>query len=399
MKRSEIKKIPLSDTALANLEPESVDYRIRDSGKLYFFVKKDGSKSWQYRSKNELGKDGYQGLGSYPNVSGQYARKKASELALKESNGEIVRFSKHYKKHIDSKKNLTFEVIINDWLETKKNTWDEETFYKAKKSIQKHVIKEFGYRECISIKKKEWFDFFQRLRTVNKINNQVDKLISYCTNAYDLANIKGLIEENPLVRMSRHITRFTQGNMSHVELHELPELINKVRNYPSRRMVIGIELAILLSPRPSELRCATWEQFDFKKKLWNRPAEVMKGGIAHTIPLPKQAITLLKELETYKTESPYLFPSRTTYQKPISDGTFNAVLNRCGYKGKQTMHGFRHIASTALNNQFSDKEQVIEACLAHKKKGVKAVYDKSNHLEERKLIMQWWADHIEHISK
>lgn len=399
MKRSEIKKKPLSDTTLANLEPENGDYRVKDSGSLYFFVKKDGSKYWQYRCKDELGKDGYKGLGSYRNVSGQYARKKAKELALKEANGEIIRFSKYHKKHIDSKKNLTFEIIINDWLETKRGVWSETTFSKAKSSIERHVIKEFGHRECITIKKKEWFDFFQGLRTINNINNQVDKLISYCTNAYDLANIKGLIEDNPLVRMSRHITRFTQGNMSHVELDELPELINKVRKYPSRTMVIGIELAILLFPRPTELRCATWDQFDFKKKLWNRPAEVMKGGIAHTIPLPKQAITLLKELETYKTESPYLFPSRRTYQEPVSDGTFNTVLKRCGYTGKQTMHGFRHIASTALNNQFSDKEQVIEVCLAHKKKGVKAVYDKSNHLEERKLIMQWWADHIEHISK
>jgi len=395
MKRSEIKKKPLSDTTLANLEPENGDYRVKDSGSLYFFVKKDGSKYWQYRCKDELGKDGYKGLGSYRNVSGQYARKKAKELALKEANGEIIRFSKYHKKHIDSKKNLTFEVIINDWLETKRGVWSETTFSKAKSSIERHVIKEFGHRECITIKKKEWFDFFQGLRTVNNINNQLDKLISYCTNAYDLANIKGLIEDNPLVRMSRHITRFTQGNMSHVELDELPELINKVRKYPSRTMVIGIELAILLFPRPTELRCATWDQFDFKKKLWNRPAEVMKGGIAHTIPLPKQAITLLKELETYKTESPYLFPSRRTYQEPVSDGTFNTVLKRCGYTGKQTMHGFRHIASTALNNQFSDKEQVIEACLAHKKKGVKAVYDKSNHLEERKLVMQWWADYIE----
>lgn len=395
MKRSEIKKKPLSDTTLANLEPENGDYRVKDSGSLYFFVKKDGSKYWQYRCKDELGKDGYKGLGSYRNVSGQYARKKAKELALKEANGEIIRFSKYHKKHIDSKKNLTFEVIINDWLETKRGVWSETTFSKAKSSIERHVIKEFGHRECITIKKKEWFDFFQGLRTVNNINNQLDKLISYCTNAYDLANIKELIEDNPLVRMSRHITRFTQGNMSHVELDELPELINKVRKYPSRTMVIGIELAILLFPRPTELRCATWDQFDFKKKLWNRPAEVMKGGIAHTIPLPKQAITLLKELETYKTESPYLFPSRRTYQEPVSDGTFNTVLKRCGYTGKQTMHRFRHIASTALNNQFSDKEQVIEACLAHKKKGVKAVYDKSNHLEERKLVMQWWADYIE----
>lgn len=398
MKRTEIKKRPLSDTTLANLEPENGDYRVKDSGSLYFFVKKDGSKYWQYRCKDELGKDGYKGLGSYRNVSGQYARKKAKELALKEANGEVVRFSKYHKKHIDSKKNLTFEVIIIDWLDTKKTTWGEKTFTKARDSIQKHVIKEFGHRGCISIKKKEWFDFFQSLRTVNKINNQVDKLISYCTNAYDLAIVKGLIDDNPLVRISKHIAHYTQGNMSHVELHELPELINKVRNYPSRTMIIGIELAILLFPRPSELRCARWEQFDFKKKLWNRPAEVMKGRLAHTIPLSKQAIVLLKELEMYKTESPFLFPSRRTYLEPVSDGTFNAVLNRCGYKGRQTVHGFRHIASTALNNQFSDKEQVIEACLAHKKKGVKAVYDKSNHLEERKLIMQWWGNYVESVT-
>ena len=95
----------------------------------------------------------------------------------------------------------------------------------------------------------------------------------------------------------------------------------------------------------------------------------MKNGIAHAVPLPKQAIVLLKELQLYKTESNLLFPSRGSLTKPISDNTFNMALNRMGYKGRQNPHGFRHIASTALNNRFSDKEQVIETCLAHMKKG------------------------------
>ena len=115
--------------------------------------------------------------------------------------------------------------------------------------------------------------------------------------------------------------------------------------------------------------------------------------------MPRQAITLLKELEQYRTESNLLFAGRNSLSKPISDSTFNMALNRMGYKDRQNPHGFRHIASTALNNQFSGKAQVIEACLAHKKKGEKATYDKATHLEERVEVMQWWADHIDGLVK
>ncbi|WP_228129332.1 tyrosine-type recombinase/integrase [Acinetobacter tjernbergiae] len=111
----------------------------------------------------------------------------------------------------------------------------------------------------------------------------------------------------------------------------------------------------------------------------------------------RQAITLLKELEQYRTESDLLFAGRNSLSQPISDNTFNMALNRMGYKGRQNPHGFRHIASTALNNQFSDKEQVVEACLAHMKKGVKGAYDKGSHLEERVGMMQWWADYVDQL--
>src|SRR5690606_39633648 len=99
------------------------------------------------------------------------------------------------------------------------------------------------------------------------------------------------------------------------------------------------------------------------------------------VPLPPQAITLLKELKEIQPESEFLFPSRLSVHKTISDMTFNLALNRLGYEGKQNPHGFRHLASTTMNDRFSDKEQVIEVCLAHKKKGVKGVYDKSQHLD------------------
>lgn len=125
----------------------------------------------------------------------------------------------------------------------------------------------------------------------------------------------------------------------------------------------------------------------------------MKCGIRHVVPLPLQAIQLIQLQKSLCPISKYLFCSRDSLSEPISDCTLNNALKNLGYRGKQSPHGFRHIASTALNTKFSSSSQEIEAALAHKKKGVKAIYDKSTHLESRILIMDWWADYLDEISK
>ena len=125
----------------------------------------------------------------------------------------------------------------------------------------------------------------------------------------------------------------------------------------------------------------------------------MKRGIEHGIPLSQHVMNLLIELKEISPESEYLFPSRDNINKPISNLTFNAALNRLGYRGKQNPHGFRHIASTNLNKNFSSKSQVIESALSHLKGGVKGAYDKEAHLEERYEIMEWWSNYIESLLK
>ncbi|WP_278397423.1 tyrosine-type recombinase/integrase [Acinetobacter venetianus] len=399
MKRAAIKKRPLSDTALANLEPEEKDYRERDTGTLYFLVQKTGKKSWQFRYKNEKGTWSWKGLGAYPSVSGASARRKANELSIKIANGEILETRKQVKNKQQEIAQKKFNVLMNEWLDTKKSSWGEETFDKAKKSINRHIIPKFGERDFTEITPKEWFDFFQGLQRGLNIHTQVEKLTSYCRNAYDWAKFQAKINFNPIEGMTKHLDKKVGGNMKFVEIDELPQLITDIRNHHQRELAIGLELMALLFPRPVELRFATWDQFNFEKAIWIKPAEIMKRDIAHAVPLPKQAITLLKELEQYRTESELLFVGRNSLSKPISDNTFNMALNRMGYKGRQNPHGFRHIASTALNNQFSDKEQVVEACLAHMKKGVKGAYDKGTHFEERVGMMQWWADYIDSLVK
>ncbi|POZ06983.1 DUF4102 domain-containing protein [Acinetobacter baumannii] len=161
MKRSAIKKRPLSDTTLLNLEPENKDYRERDSNSLYFLVQKTGKKSWQLRYKNENGNWTWMGLGAYPEVSGALARRKANEQLEKIARGESIETKSILKSKQQKVANQTFSILINEWLNTKKANWGTPTFDKAKKSIERHIIPVFGDRDFTSISPIEWFTFFR----------------------------------------------------------------------------------------------------------------------------------------------------------------------------------------------------------------------------------------------
>ncbi len=399
MKRSEVKVGKrLSDTTLEALEldPKVSEYKIHDGDHLYFRVQGNGKKSWVLRYKNNDGKWAVLGLGSYPMVSGALARKKAKEFQIQLSNGESIKTKKDIRAEKKTEHDFLFKTLMDSWLATKKSNWGDKTYEKAVKSIEKHIYPHFGQRNYLTIEPNEWLTFFQSLQNDSGILTQVEKLTAYCRSAYNLAKFNKKITFNPLEGMTQFLAKRQKNNMKHVGLDELPELLKAIRSNPSRPIGIGLELMVLLFPRPSELREALWSDFDLDKAIWVKPAERTKTGVIHGVPLPHQAITLLKELENYKTASDFLFPSRDSYEKPVSDMTFNTALNRLGYKNRQNPHGFRHIASTALNNQFSDKSQVVEACLGHIKKGVKGVYDKGSHFDERIEMMQWWANKVDY---
>lgn len=181
--------------------------------------------------------------------------------------------------------------------------------------------------------------------------------------------------------------------MAHVDEKELPQLLRAIDNYPTPDSRIGLKLLVMLFCRPSELREAQWDEFDLDEAVWNIPEQRMKKRREHIIPLPRQAVALIKELKELSGHSDYLFPSRSNQHKPKSDTVFIMALRRLGYEGRQTPHGFRHIASTLLNNKGFD-ERHIEAALAHVKDGVAGVYNKAQYLNDRKYMMQWYADHL-----
>ncbi|ENV46325.1 hypothetical protein P255_00464 [Acinetobacter brisouii CIP 110357] len=398
MKRSQIKKRPMSDTTLSNLESEDKDYRELDGNGLYFFVQKNGNKSWQLRYKKPNGKWAWLGLGGYPQIGGELARKKAQELIADIGKGENPIITKQERKAKElEENNATFEALAKEWIDTKQNTWVADTLTRNRGALEKHIYPTFGKRLFVSIRPIEWMEHLKGIQQEHKIYEQVKRIRTMCRDIYDYAKVTGRIDYNPLEGLHKFLESGKKENMAHVDEKELPPLLRAIDNYPTPDIRIGLKLLTMLFCRPSELREAQWHEFDLDEGLWNIPEERMKKRREHIIPLPTQAVNLLNELKSIRGESEYLFPSRSNPNKPKSDTVFIMALRRLGYEGRQTPHGFRHIASTLLNNKGFD-ERHIEAALAHVKDGVAGVYNKAQYLNDRKHLMQWYADHLEQLA-
>lgn len=399
----------MSDTTLATLEPEASEYRELDGNGLYFRVKPDGKKAWLFRYKKPCGKWSWLGLGSYPEVSGQLARQKASELLADISGGNNPLVTKQQKKQAELEASKsTFEALFLEWFNGKVTQtvtpWTDGTAKRTRAAIENHILPAMGKRLFNEITPQEWFMLFQTIqRKTNRqgkpIIEQAKRIRQNCHEIYDLAKVTGRINYNPLEGIHKFLETAKAQNMAHVSENELPALLRAIRNYSARDVSIGLQLLSMLFPRPSELREAVWSEFDLNARLWTIPPERMKRRREHVIPLPDQAVTLLKELQQYSEASPYLFPSRKRNSKSpvLSDMTFTQALRRLGYEGRQTPHGFRHIASTLLNSKGFN-ENHIEAALSHVKEGVAGVYNKAAYLDDRKTMMQWYADHLDKLA-
>ncbi|MEN8360082.1 tyrosine-type recombinase/integrase [Acinetobacter baumannii] len=401
MKRTDPIKKPMKDTVLSSLEPEAdTEYRINDGDNLHFVVSPKGNKRWDFRYKNPLTqKWNWMGLGAYPEVSGKLARQKAAAAR------ELLADGIDPKEHRDQEKQallnsdkFSFKSLAVEYCNNK--TWTDGTRTRNEGALNNHVYPLMGNRDYRKITKKEWLDLIRDIqkklhpRTGKPIVEMGNRIRGLCRDIYDLAEVTGLIEFNPLSGLEKFIEKHKQQNMDSVKIDELPKLLVDIRAYPSRVTSIGLQLLSMLACRPTELREAIWDEFNLEKGLWIIPSKRMKKRIEHTIPLPIQALTLLNELKTYSGNSAYLFKSRSDSNRPVSNNTFNKALKSMGYQGKQTPHGFRHIFSTELREQGFARDHV-EAALAHKVGGVEGVYNKAIYVEPRKAMIQRWADYLD----
>ncbi|MCV4097216.1 tyrosine-type recombinase/integrase [Pseudomonas aeruginosa] len=399
MKRSEIKRRPLADTTLAGLEPEATPYRELDGAGLYFRVKPNGQKSWNFRYKKPDGKWSWLGLGSYPEVSGSAARQKAAELRADAADGKSPLATKHARKASELEAaNSTFEALAREWIKVRLPGWADNTAKRTVGALELHAFPVFGKRLYTEILPIEWMEFFKGMEQKGIIE-QMGRVRRSCKEIYDLARVTGRAVHNPLDGLSRFLQSKPAENYAHVSAKELPALLRAIGAYPhAHDLRLGLRLLMLTGVRPSELREAAWEEFDRNAGLWTIPAERMKKRRAHTVPLSRQALDALEQLHRMTGVYPLLFPGRNDRTKPRSNMAFNMALRRMGYEGRQTGHGFRHIASTTLREHGFAKEHV-EAQLSHAEDGVAGVYNKAIYLEQRRTMMQWYADHLDELER
>lgn len=398
MKRSEIKRRPLADTVLVTLEPEASTYRELDGNGLYFRVKPNGQKSWELRYKKADGKWSWLGMGGYPEVSGALARQKATKLRDSTAkDGSALATKRAIRVAEIEAANNTFEHLAREWFAIKRKTWTEGTAVRTIGALEKHVFPVFGKRTYCNILPMEWMDFLRGMEQTG-IVEQTSRVRGMCKEIYDLARVTGRATHNPLEGLHKFLLTKPVENFAHVSVDELPSLLRAVRAYPHASDVrIGLQLLSMLACRPTELREASWAEFELDGDSWLIPAARMKRRREHLVPLPRQAVELLRELHKITGNYPLLFPGRSDTTKPRSNTVFLMALRRLGYEGRQTGHGFRHLASTILNEHGFDSQHV-EAQLSHVKEGVRGVYDKSTYLEQRKIMMQWYADHLDMLA-
>jgi integrase len=182
-------------------------------------------------------------------------------------------------------------------------------------------------------------------------------------------------------------------------------LLNAIDGYQGHPVTMyALQLAALTFVRPGELRNAEWSEINLEAAEWSIPQSRMKEKQPHLVPLSKQAVAILKDLQRHTGTSDYLFPSLRSVKRPMSDNTMNAALRRMGYtKSEMTTHGFRSSASTMLNEMGANKpklginRELIETQLAHKRPGVEGIYNRSHLKKPRAKMMQRWANYLDDL--
>lgn len=206
----------------------------------------------------------------------------------------------------------------------------------------------------------------------------------------------GQLDANPLTGIHKAFESPKKAHMPTITPEQLPKLLQDL-NTASIKLVTRclLEWQLHTMVRPSEAAGAQWDEIDWEKKLWNIPAERMKKKRPHSVPLTEQAMNLLETVKPISGDLVYIFPADRDRKKHTYPQTVNMALKRMGYGGTLVSHGLRALASTTLNEQEFSAD-IIEAALAHiDSNEVRAAYNRADYLKQRRVMMEWWSDHIE----
>lgn len=378
-----------------------------DGGGLFLHVTEVG-RYWRLKYRH-AGKEKLLSLGVYPEVTLAKARHRRDDArALVQEGRDPGAERQADKLRAKLAADNTFEAVAREWLEMKAHEWTPRQHDKERDRLENHAFPWIGHLPVADIGVSEIRPLLARVVKRGHLE-QSHRLRHQLSRVFRFAVATERATRDPAADLRDTLPARQKKNFPTItDPKQVGELLRAIDAYSGTFEVLcALKLAPLWFCRPGEIRLAEWEHFDLDGELPSytvppanrklRKAEKENPSTPpHLVPLSRQALLILRELQSLTGHGRYLFPGARTPSRPMSDGAVNMALARMGYKGILTGHGFRHMARTLLG-EMGWSPEALERQLSHKEPGVAGIYNKAQHLSERRKIMQAWADYLDSL--
>lgn len=372
-------------------------------------VSPTGSKRWFWKYRIN-GKEGRMALGSYPTVGLTAARKARDAAKLQKAEGvDPVKARKVERLKASNPAGDTFKVVALEWYARQKGQWSEGHAERSLRQFERDLFPWLGERRLADIEPVELLATLRKVEQRGAIET-ADRGLMLARQVWRYGVATG--------RVGRDITADLKGALSPyrgrhfaaiTDPEKLGELLRAIQAYRGGPIVrAALQLAPLLFQRPGELRGAAWAEIDLEAAMWTIPAARMKRGkegkehgAPHLVPLSRQAVAVLRDLQPLTGRGVLVFPGERNHARPISENSVRTALISMGYTAEiQTWHGFRATARTMLAERLDCDPLVIEAQLAHAVKDANGrAYNRTQYLDHRMRMMQLWADYLDQLAR
>lgn len=390
----------LTATMANHAEIRDKDYWLPDSDGLYLRVRCNGKKSWLVRFWIES-KERRKTLGDFPDVSLAEARALRNELKRRIRDGLSL----------DAEDSWTLRKVAEEWLKRRMEPRRSEGYVETlEQRLRLYIFPALGSRAIKQIKRTELVRFAQSLTKYGSTGETAYRVSAVLKQVYDYAVDLGIIDYNIAQGLSRVLPERHGGHFATAtQESDIGKLLRAIEGFKGHEVIrLALKIAAYTFVRSGELRTAEWSEVDLKESLWSIPAEHTKKNRVHLVPLSKQALNCFKRLKELGRGDRYVFFSVGNYKSGagyISDGSMLQAIKKMRLNSAgdpvncpppMTVHGFRHMASSRLNESGLWRPEVIEKQLAHLDPNrVRAIYNNAEYMDERVTMMQWYADYLD----
>jgi integrase len=392
---------PLTDMRVKNAKPKERPYKLADGGGMYLEITPSGSKLWRMKFVQSSGKESRLSFGAYPEVSLTQARAaRAAARQLKATDVDPGQAKRDVKLAKAAAALNSFEAIARQWLDKTAVDRAESTQAKNTAWLEKNIFPEIGTMPISTITPRDVLGALQKIEARGAIES-AHKIKQICGKVFRFAVASGLAERDVTVDLRDALAAVPEAHYAAItDPKQVAELLRAIYTYTGHPYATAaLKLAPMLFQRPGELRSMEWVEIDWDKAEWNIPASKMKMKVAHLVPLPTQALELLRGIQAISGHAKYVFPSVRTGARCMSENTINVALRSMGYpKEVMTGHGFRAMARTIMDEVLDERVDLIEHQLAHAVKDPNGrAYNRTAHLPARRKMMQRWADYLDKL--